>query len=105
MFDTDTPIGDQHVIPGTERDPAGLARKLAAEPLKPDRPQEACDHGLFGEGWKQTDLVDLLKGGGNAKSQSSGQDAKRNSSSPALAVIHSLPAKLRDGALRSVSPL
>lgn len=65
-----TPIGDQHVILGAERDPAGLARKLAAEPLKPDRPQEACDHGLFGDGWKQTDLVDLLKGGGNAKSQS-----------------------------------
>lgn len=51
-----TPIGDQHVIPGAERDPAGLARKLAAERLRPSVPQEACNVGLFSDDAKQTEL-------------------------------------------------
>lgn len=55
-----TAAGAQHVIPGAGQDAAGLARRLAAAPLKPSAPQEPCDVGLFGDGVKQLDLVDLV---------------------------------------------
>ena len=51
-----TQIGLQHVIPGAERDPAALAKKLASEPLKPGKAQLPCDVGLFGDQHKQEEL-------------------------------------------------
>lgn len=51
-----TPIGQQHVLPGAERDPAGLARKLAQAPLRPRKAQEPCDVGLFSDAHKQEEL-------------------------------------------------
>lgn len=56
-----TPLGPQHVLPGAERDSAGLARKLASEPLKPSKPQLPCDVGLFGDDHLQLDLVEMLQ--------------------------------------------
>jgi hypothetical protein len=53
-----TRAGDQHVIPGAERMPTELARRRAAEPLRPKARQRPVDHGLFSDDSKQTDLVD-----------------------------------------------
>jgi hypothetical protein len=38
---------------------AKLAQRKIDEPLKPAKPQEACDIGLFGDDRNQLDLVDL----------------------------------------------
>lgn len=43
----------------TERDPAGLAKMLAKAPLRPRKPQNPCDVGLFGDAALQLDLVDM----------------------------------------------
>lgn len=51
----------QSILPGTEPDPAGLARKLAAAPLKPRKPQEPCDAGLFSDESRQTDIEDFIR--------------------------------------------
>lgn len=56
-----TPAGDQHVIPGAGRDQAGLARRLAAEPLKPRADQKPCDVGLFSDVAAQTDLIERAR--------------------------------------------
>lgn len=54
-------IGPQHVLPGAERDTAGLARKLASERLRANKPQLPCDIGLFGDDHLQLDLVEMLQ--------------------------------------------
>lgn len=51
-------------IPFTASDPSGLAGRRAAAPMRPDKPQKACDHGLFSDQSVQTDLVAML---GNPK--------------------------------------
>lgn len=45
----------------TERRNVALAKRKAAEPLKPKRPQEPCDLGLFGDAAAQLDLVDMAR--------------------------------------------
>lgn len=40
---------------------ATLAQRRAAAPLKPRKPQEACDIGLFGDSAAQIDLIDLSR--------------------------------------------
>lgn len=42
-------------------DQAEIARRRAAAPLKPAKPQQACDVGLFSDVATQTDLVDLVR--------------------------------------------
>lgn len=42
-------------------DVAGMLQRKAELPLKPSKPQEACDIGLFGDEAKQIDLLDLLR--------------------------------------------
>ena len=57
-----TSAGEQHVIPGVEKIwDAEVARRKAAEPLKPKVGQKPADEGLFGDWAYQTDLVDLAK--------------------------------------------
>ena len=51
---------NQFDLPGTEPDSAGLAQIKASAPLKPSKPQEPCDVGLFSDTARQTDLCDLL---------------------------------------------
>jgi hypothetical protein len=45
----------------TAPDPAGLAKQRAREPLRPNKPQAACDVGLFSDDARQIDLEDLLR--------------------------------------------
>lgn len=47
---------------GFRDDQAGLARRKAAAPLKPVKPQQACDVGLFSDDAMQSDLVDMANG-------------------------------------------
>jgi len=55
-----TSTGEQHVIPGAEKiSDAEVAKRKAAEPLKPKVGQKPADEGLFGDLAYQTDLVDL----------------------------------------------
>ena len=55
-----TSAGEQHVIPGAEKiSDAEVAKRKAAEPLKPKVGQKPADEGLFGDWAYQTDLVDL----------------------------------------------
>ena len=55
-----TSAGEQHVIPGAEKiSDAEVAKRKAAEPLKPKLGQKPADEGLFGDWAYQTDLVDL----------------------------------------------
>lgn len=54
-----TPVG-QFEIAGAGHDLAGLARKRAAEPIKPSKPQEPCDIGLFSDESSQLDLVEMF---------------------------------------------
>lgn len=42
-------------------DQAELARRQAAAPLKPAKPQQLCDVGLFSDVATQIDLIELLK--------------------------------------------
>lgn len=50
----------QTTIPGTEQISDGeLAQRRAEQPLKPKADQKPADDGLFGDGHKQTDLLDL----------------------------------------------
>lgn len=52
----------QTVLPGAERiTDAELAKRKAAEPLKPKAAQQQADEGLFGDTAAQTDLVDMAK--------------------------------------------
>jgi hypothetical protein len=59
-----TPAGPQHVLPGAEkaRD-AVLAQRRADAPLAPKVPQKPAA-GMFGDGHRQTDLVDWLEPNG-----------------------------------------
>lgn len=52
------PIG-QFSIPGTAPDVAGAVQRAADAPLKPAKPQEPCDLGLFSDSPRQLDLVTL----------------------------------------------
>jgi len=45
----------------TVPDPAGLARRLAAAPLRPRKPQATCDLGLFSDEADQLDLASLVR--------------------------------------------
>lgn len=57
-----TPAGQQYVLPGAERaTPAQIARRRAAEPLRASKPQQPCDHGLFSDDARQTDLIDAVR--------------------------------------------
>jgi hypothetical protein len=50
----------QMVLPGAEKASDGtMAKRAAAAPLKPKVAQKAADDGLFGDGHKQTDLLDM----------------------------------------------
>jgi hypothetical protein len=51
----------QTSLPSTGPDLAGLARLKAAAPLKPRKPQETCDIGLFSDDARQIDLIDLTR--------------------------------------------
>lgn len=48
-------------LAGTAPDVTGMLNRRAAAPLKPGKPQEKCEHGLFGDSHLQTDLVDMAK--------------------------------------------
>jgi N12 class adenine-specific DNA methylase len=64
-----TRAGDQFVFPGGERiSSAELARRRAAEPLKPRAVQKATDFGLFGETAPQGDLLAPKKKSGEVSS-------------------------------------
>jgi hypothetical protein len=55
-----TSAGEQHVIPGAEKiSDAEVAKRKAAEPMKPKVGQKPADEDLFGDLAYQTDLVDL----------------------------------------------
>lgn len=45
-----TPLG---VVP--------IAVRKAAQPLRPSKPQEPCDVGLFSDDSKQIDLIDMVR--------------------------------------------
>ena len=54
--------GQQYVLPGAERaGDAAMARRAADKPLRPRVPQQPCDHGLFGDGALQTDLIAMAR--------------------------------------------
>lgn len=59
MTRTDDPR--QGALPQTGPDLAGLARQLAAAPLRPRKAQAPCDHGLFSDDADQLDLVSLFR--------------------------------------------
>lgn len=48
----------QSSLPGTAPDPSGYARLLARAPLRPKKPQQPCDIGLFSDDAAQVDLED-----------------------------------------------
>jgi hypothetical protein len=43
-------------LPDTGERPADLAKRQAASPLRPQAPQEPCDHGLFSDQGNQLTL-------------------------------------------------
>lgn len=52
-----TAAGVQNVIPGADREgSACIAKQRAAGPLKPNKPQAACDLGLFSDARNQREL-------------------------------------------------
>lgn len=50
----------QTSLPGTAPDVGGLLRQKAAAPIKPRKPQSACDIGLFSDDADQLDLVSFF---------------------------------------------
>ena len=50
----------QFDLPNTAPDHAGLAKQLAAAPLRPVAPQLPADHGLFGDESNQLDLIEMF---------------------------------------------
>jgi hypothetical protein len=52
-------LAGQTCMPGTGADLAGLAKRIAAAPIKPNKAQEPCDIGLFSDSSSQLDLVTL----------------------------------------------
>jgi len=56
-----TIAGEQHVLPGTKKTSgAEIAKRRAAQPLKPEVGQKPADHGLFSDENKQIDFIDAL---------------------------------------------
>jgi hypothetical protein len=51
----------QTELPGTSADIAGLLRLKAAAPIKPRKPQSACDIGLFSDDADQLDLCEMFQ--------------------------------------------
>lgn len=45
----------------TPKDSAGLAKQLAAAPLRPRKPQNPCDIGLFSDEADQLDIAGLFR--------------------------------------------
>lgn len=59
-----TPCDRTTTLPGMSMDAArrrGRLMRLAYAPLRPTKPQEACDVGLFSDNARQLDLVDVLR--------------------------------------------
>lgn len=57
FFTDATAAGQQSVLPGAERaTDATMAQRRANAPLKPSKPQSACDVGLFGDEQNQKDF-------------------------------------------------
>lgn len=56
-----TGAGLQHVLPGCSTDGRGHVLRLASAPLKPAKPQQPCDLGLFSDQAGQSDLVDFAR--------------------------------------------
>ncbi len=53
-----TEAGQQTVLPGAERaSDATMAKRRAAQPLKPSKAQKACDLGLFSDERNQQELL------------------------------------------------
>ena len=56
-----TSVGEQHVMPGADKvSRAEIAKRRAAQPLKPEVGQKPADHGLFSDENKQIDFIDAL---------------------------------------------
>ncbi len=56
-----TSVGDQHVMPGADKvSGAEIAKRRAAQPLKPEVGQKRADYGLFSDENKQIDFIDAL---------------------------------------------
>lgn len=53
--------GAQIAMQQLEQDIAGLLRIKAAAPIKPRKPQSACDIGLFSDEADQLDLVEMFQ--------------------------------------------
>jgi hypothetical protein len=52
----------QAVLPGAERaTSAHIARTRALGPMRPKKPQKACDVGLFSDDADQLDLVEMFQ--------------------------------------------
>jgi hypothetical protein len=51
----------QMQLPQSAEDPAGRAKLLAAAPLRPRKPQNPCDIGLFSDEADQLDLAGLFR--------------------------------------------
>lgn len=49
----------QAVLPGAERE--SLAKVRASAPMRPRKPQKACDHGLFSDDADQLDLCEMFQ--------------------------------------------
>lgn len=47
-------------LPDCEPQPAELAKRRAAAPMRPTQPQKPCDHGLFWDGVDQIDLEEII---------------------------------------------
>jgi hypothetical protein len=63
----ESPAGRAHArkaaqtsLPGTSPDLAGTAQRKADAPLKPKKPQEPCDLGMFSDSPRQLDLMTLV---------------------------------------------
>jgi hypothetical protein len=53
---------DGPTLPGCASDIGGLLRIKAAAPIKPAKPQQACDIGLFSDEAGQLDLCEMFQG-------------------------------------------
>lgn len=64
---TRKPIAGLSYLPGqleldqTAPDMGNHARRLSQTPLRPNKPQLPCDHGLFSDEANQVDLIEMLQ--------------------------------------------
>lgn len=58
---TRSTLPGQRDLPHTGEQLAELARRKAAAPMRPTKPQQACDVGLFGDQAGQLDIIDRLR--------------------------------------------